>query len=420
MRDRTPTRALENGALRYGVYDEAGNLLRYEYLALEDEPTDPGTDLSKATLLQDSTEVSLFGSAADRTVDDAFAGIAGQLKLIRDDMASITVTLKDSGGHGLPGVLVQGILSESGTAVYSNDSGVAAGFIGEGSQIIKISGYADIADYSETLTVVKGITITKPLTLTTRDFLRITSSRSVKFSGNVETIDADIGAAGGGGGGGYGAGWSGQGSYHGGGNGGGGGDVVSVSGLTVTPDASYQVIVGAGGVGGANVAIRTISSDSYTGDPGTKGGDSSAFGYTATGGSPGAGGRSSTSPASGNGAGGVGARDSGSSSSATNPTSGGSGTKTMHTAFDTTTAYGGGGGGGLSAKSSGSQASGGSPGGGKGGQDRTSGANGTAGIGGGGGGGYYWYDDGSIEGGGNGGKGGSGCVAIRMHLKSAA
>ena len=34
MRDRTPTRALENGALRYGVYAEDGSLLRYEYLAL--------------------------------------------------------------------------------------------------------------------------------------------------------------------------------------------------------------------------------------------------------------------------------------------------------------------------------------------------------------------------------------------------
>ena len=40
MRDRTPTRALENGALRYGVYAEDGSLLRYEYLALEDEPAD--------------------------------------------------------------------------------------------------------------------------------------------------------------------------------------------------------------------------------------------------------------------------------------------------------------------------------------------------------------------------------------------
>ena len=28
MRDRTPTRALENGALRYGVYAEDGSLLR--------------------------------------------------------------------------------------------------------------------------------------------------------------------------------------------------------------------------------------------------------------------------------------------------------------------------------------------------------------------------------------------------------
>ena len=43
MRDRTPTKALENGALRYGVYAEDGSLLRHEYLALEDDPADPGS-----------------------------------------------------------------------------------------------------------------------------------------------------------------------------------------------------------------------------------------------------------------------------------------------------------------------------------------------------------------------------------------
>ena len=52
MRDRTPTKALENGALRYGVYAEDGTFQRYEYLALEDDPADPGTELSKLNLLQ--------------------------------------------------------------------------------------------------------------------------------------------------------------------------------------------------------------------------------------------------------------------------------------------------------------------------------------------------------------------------------
>lgn len=197
MRDRTPTRALENGALRYGVYAEDGSLLRYEYLALEDDPADPGTELRKATLLQDSTEVSLFGSAADRTVDDAFAGIAGQLKLIMSNTAIITLTVQDTTGKPIPEVRVQGILSESGQAVYTNANGVVTGYIGEGAQVIKVSGYADLEDYSETVTVVKGTTINKTIKLTTRNFLKITASKSVAFSGNVKTVD--VNAVGGGG-----------------------------------------------------------------------------------------------------------------------------------------------------------------------------------------------------------------------------
>lgn len=59
MQDRTPTQVLENGAVRYGVYDDAGNLLRYEYIRPEDDPTDEGTPLNKATLLSDETAESL-------------------------------------------------------------------------------------------------------------------------------------------------------------------------------------------------------------------------------------------------------------------------------------------------------------------------------------------------------------------------
>lgn len=412
MRDRIPTQVLENGALRYGVYDESGNFLRHEYLALDDAPTDTGTDLSKATLLQDSTEVSLFGAAADRTVDDAFKGLAGQLKLIMGDMASITVTLKDSAGTAIPGVLVQGILSESGQAVYSNDSGVAAGYISEGSQVVKVTGYADIVDYSETLSVTKGTSITKTITLTTRNFLKITSSQSVKFSGNVETIDFSIG--GGGGGGGYGL----QYSYYyiASGGGGGGGYAVTAMGVSVTPETLYPAVVGAGGAKGAN------------------GGTSSFMGNTAAGGAKGEDAAKSSSSGTiggfggeGNGNGGAGVNGHGASSSYRTSVGndGTAGTQTIFTSFIETSPYGGGGGSGGALAAGGA---GGSPGGGNGGGSSPTespryGSNGTDTLGGGGGSGYVENDDDNSDGTRyiyDPGKGGSGCVAIRMHLKSAA
>lgn len=55
MRNRTPTKVLPNGAIRYAVYDQEGSLLRYEYILPADEPTDEGTPLNKGTLLSDAT-----------------------------------------------------------------------------------------------------------------------------------------------------------------------------------------------------------------------------------------------------------------------------------------------------------------------------------------------------------------------------
>lgn len=71
MMDRTPTKVLPNGAIRYGVYDEAGNFLRYEYIKLEDMPTQVGTALNKATFLDDAAEIAIWGSAANRTPSEA-------------------------------------------------------------------------------------------------------------------------------------------------------------------------------------------------------------------------------------------------------------------------------------------------------------------------------------------------------------
>lgn len=412
MRDRTPTRALENGALRYGVYAEDGSLLRYEYLALEDDPTDPGTELSKATLLQDSTEVSLFGSAADRTVDDVFVGIAGQLKLIKSDMAAITLTVQDTNGKPIPEVLVQGILSESGQAVYTNASGVVTGYIGEGAQVIKVSGYADLVDYSETVTVVKGTTINKTIKLTTRNFLKITASKTVKFSGNVNRVDVTVVGGGGGGSGGS----KERNESACGGSGGGGGYCTASENVSFVANQIYQATVGAGGQKGpAYVASEgTIESTS-----GKDGGATSFLGVTALGGKGGIFGGSSGDKRSTGGAGNGKGGDSGRIGGAYNDSvayglAGVAGTVPGYSSFTDMVIYGGGGGGAgiRDAKPGGAGAGYGGNGGASNSTPAAAGKNGFGGGGGGGVGGKVSGYDGAA--------GGSGCVAIRMHLKSAA
>lgn len=387
MRDRTPTRALENGALRYGVYAEDGSLLRYEYLALEDDPADPGTELSKATLLQDSTEVSLFGSAADRTIDEAFAGIAGQLKLIMSDVAAITLTVQDTTGKPIPEVLVQGILSENGTAVYTNASGVAAGYIGEGAQVIKVSGYADLVDYSETVTIVKGNTVTKTIKLTTRNFLEIKSSQNVKFSGAVSAVDVSVGSGGGGG-------RAHEGRFDYICNGGGGGHVAKKEGIPITANTLYPAIIGAGGI-------------AVAGEPGKDGGKSSFLNVSAPGGKGGSAGLGKNTRAEGNGFGCYFEEQTGLSSYRV--VNGTAGTETMFASINTTKPYGGGGGGVYDVSDEHDYALGGKPGGGR--QSQTSSSlRAIDGLGGGGTGVHNNTSDGS---------GGSGAIAIRIHFKAA-
>lgn len=70
MKDRVSTKILENGAIRYGIYDEAGNLLRYEYIRPEDEPTQEGDPLNKANLLPDAVATAL-GLTGNPQVADA-------------------------------------------------------------------------------------------------------------------------------------------------------------------------------------------------------------------------------------------------------------------------------------------------------------------------------------------------------------
>lgn len=80
MKDRQPTQVLDNGAIRYGIYNADGTLDHYEYLKREDAPTVEGTPLNKANLLSDATAAKLWPNASvrpeDPTVNDALGKLA--------------------------------------------------------------------------------------------------------------------------------------------------------------------------------------------------------------------------------------------------------------------------------------------------------------------------------------------------------
>lgn len=94
MMDRTPTKVLSNGAIRYGVYDEAGNFLRYEYIKPEDEPTQEGTPINKDTLFSDLAAESC-GLPTTATPNDAFFELGERTKsaLVRDLSIMLNLSL---------------------------------------------------------------------------------------------------------------------------------------------------------------------------------------------------------------------------------------------------------------------------------------------------------------------------------------
>jgi hypothetical protein len=102
MFDRTPTQfvTLPGGrvALRYGIYNASGILQRYEYMALEDEPTEQGTPYNVASVLPADVKAALGlpGTAIPR---DAFMALASSIggvpNAIIEPLATTTATLLD-------------------------------------------------------------------------------------------------------------------------------------------------------------------------------------------------------------------------------------------------------------------------------------------------------------------------------------
>ena len=363
----------------------------YATMTRADNPTQEGTPLNKANLLSDAAETALFGSAADRTVNDAFMGIGARLKLIMSDMAEIELTVLTASGKAVPNMPIEGALDAAGNVLVTDSSGKAYGYVPEGSVTLSVSGYADVQNYSVTMSVEKGQSYKKTITLSTINFVKLTSSKSVKFSPNVSRVDVTV--VGGGGSGGTGTGRNGAG-------GGGGGYCTVQENVDFVPGTTYSAVIGAGGKG----------VQAYDPRDGNAGGASSFMGITANGGSGGGRGMSNGNNAAGgagNGAGGTGVAYN------KTPGAGAAGSVPGYSSFTETVRYGGGGGGGRGFTYDGGGAGGadfGAKGGGKG-----AGSSAASGTGGGGGGGGGDDSDGDISYG-TGGDGGSGCVAIRMHL----
>ncbi len=354
--------------------------------------------LNKETLLQDETEVALFGNAANRTVDAVFRGIAFKFKAISDGLATVKVTITDEGGKPVSGVLLTNVQSDTGGTVLSDASGIVNGYIAEGNAKIAVSGYGDLVDAAiPTFTAVAGGSYTKTLTVKRRTYLNITASKTFRFSGDVATVDVALVDGGDSGGwGNYRTDASGNEVNNNvdliGGRGGNAGKAGKQTGIKPEPGKTYQAVVGSGGTDG------------------NAGGKSSFMGVTGT------------TP---NGIGGSAARKSPWTSQ--DGTAGTNGTETIFTGMSSDTPSGGGGGAGQviherSGQGNSPAKKGGTPGGGDGRGLSSGKINGTDGLGGGGGGSdlraqiypennrlyLAVYEP---------GRGGKGRVTARIHLK---
>jgi hypothetical protein len=309
-----------------------------------------------------------------------------------------------NGGNNSNGVAGTANLGGGGGGAYDQSSGGRSG--GNGGSGIVIISYAGAQQFSGgVVTSVGGNTIH---TFTTSGTL-----------GPITTLSASyLIVAGGGGGGGR------------RGGGGGAGGLLTGS-VTIDPNSTYLVTVGAGGAGGVgtpstdntgssgtNSAFSMVATSAVGGGAGDGDGEGAGLsGGSGGGGSGGAGGAgtsgqgnnggsgSSSAPNYGGGGGG------GASAVGTNGTStvgGAGGAGTASSISGTSTTYAGGGGGGTyQGGTAGSGGAGGGGGGGTGGTDNN-GTDGTANTGGGGGGGSIQADSSNRAG----GAGGSGVVII--------
>lgn len=310
-------------------------------------------------------------------------------------IGAISICVKDPLDNPIEGAIIQGLSGNPST----NASGFVQGTLVNNPITVK-SPYADLKDKSVDASGYVGTTRALNVTLDSigeNGIVRYTSSTNVKFSPVTKTVD--VCCVGGGGGGGqpanhqtttY--------EFNGGGAGGGGGGIVNSYGINVSADTSYSISIGnGGGIEGTGGTTTFLSVSAPGGTGGSRSGDYPYIKQVA-------------------GLAGIAGCGNGGDYSA------GDSNTTVSEFNDGQTFYSGGGGAGVGERtaSENNKLKGGSPNGASGAVAgyMTSVNAGKAGIGGGGGGaGYYNNSSGSSYTSSKpASRGGSGLVAIRIHL----
>ena len=333
---------------------------------------------------------ALFGNNIT-DADAALSKVADAVKTIGD----VRVKVVDPNGNPIQGARITGlygtpITASDGTAhgvLQTNPISISSPYIDLKDQTADASGYAGSFDV---------LVVTLPI-VGENGIIRVTSSKTVKFSKAVKTVD--VCCVGGGGGGGQSANkQTTTYEFNGGGAGGGGGGIVNSYGINVSADTSYSIYIGnGGGIEGTGGTTTFLSVSAPGGTGGSREGDYPNIKQVA-------------------GLAGIAGCGNGGYYSA-----GGSNT-TVSEFNDGKTFYSGGGGAGVGERlvTEKKKLKGGSPNGASGaiaGYDVAEIA-GTAGIGGGGGGAAYYYNGSgsTITHDIKGGRGGSGLVAIKFHF----
>ena len=239
-----------------------------------------------ATQSKLSTETAaLFG---DRTsdADAALAKIADTVKSI----GNVQVKVVDPSGNPIQGARITGLY---GTPTTASD-GTAHGVL-QTNPISISSPYIDLkdqtADASGYIGSFNALVVTLPI-VGENNIIRITSSKTVKFSKAVKTVDVCCVGGGGGGSGGYGHtnGSSGGSSWIADvwkGKGGGGGNIVNSNGITLAAYTAYPIVIGSGGVGSQPLTYNATNVYEQRANPAGTGGTTSFGGVSATGGTGG-------------------------------------------------------------------------------------------------------------------------------------
>lgn len=360
-------------------------------------------------LLSDETKV-LMGLTSENTPDDAFREL--YLSIVLDGRALINFTVMGNDGTPCKGVQLASSNFCDGNGnklptVTTDDNGKISVFVDAISVNVSVSQYANFENWSHTYSVTFGEQYDENVTLNRRNFLKMTSSGSCKFS--PEIVRVDVTCVGGGGRCGNSESSSVQGLA---GAGGGGGYCTVQENVNFSVESMYNYVIGAG---------SNDQSENYAGEwEGVEysyGGTTSFLNVSATGGQSAKDGQyNNFTGGAGNGKGGD-SHESRDDDNGFNGEQGEAGIVLGYSSFTESIYYGGGGGGGGAANASdGRGAVGGMSNGygGKGGDGWTNqgGENGQNGFGGGGGGAGATanvYDNAT------GGRGGSGCVAIRMY-----